>query len=111
MFTALHIIADNIFPCSNVSSPKFCMSVIVHTILTNQKGVWIKLHFAFLRKKHIVAGRPDVSNSYKDYHMTTIVPRQREWTFRLLTQISEVGTDSPGLPKAEARAEIPILVN
>ncbi|HEY5002930.1 MAG TPA: hypothetical protein VII61_07250 [Ktedonobacteraceae bacterium] len=52
-----------------------------------------------------------MSNSYKDYHMTTIVPRQREWTFRLLTQISEVGTDSPGLPKAEARAEIPILVN
>jgi hypothetical protein len=43
--------------------------------------------------------------------MTTIVPRQREWTFRLLTQISEVGTDSSGLPKAEARAEIPILVN
>ena len=42
----------------------------------------VSLLLTFLRKNLIAAGRPNVSNSYKDYHMTSIIPRQREWTFR-----------------------------
>ena len=32
-----------------------------------------------------------MSNAYKDYHMTALVPRQREWTFRrVVASLQEV---------------------